>query len=655
MSGNTARWLLLLALLLCSSAGQAQEAKGDTVRVSPPESVFTNPAGRHVQTRDNSESAMARRLLTLQRRLRRDPDGVLAELERFREQHPNNPQLLFLLARTYRVTGDYESGERILRSLMLRFPEASGYRSELLHMLFLAGKESEAMAMLAPLLSGQVIDSVRYEQAAELLQQVGRYDLVLDIFRSGLEALPQDRQRDRQRLLRSYLDQLSLAGRSRELLITLATELENFTNETMIARVLLQGERLLEEVENPGELIAIADSLTIDNSSGLLSGALRHLYLAVGDFDTYSTRVLQTRIDPRRRPEWLYNEAVRCLEEKQGLPENRRAAAERVFLAILEHDRAPDTLKSRTRLQLVSMALDTDGEKRLRGENPGADDVTALRLDLKNLRSSAIGTALGEQALLVELHLLRDRLGRPAEADSLLRAWFMEPERMHDPHTVRGLELELGENLMALSRFDAAGDHFGYLLESVELDVVALWSKFRLAQLQILAGESIAAQDSLAGLAADHPGGVLANDALDLALLLAESAMWPETVQEFLLGALRLEFSSRPGAAAERLLAFATEFPTDIAAPALLYHAGELLEDALRGEEAVASWLLLADNHADDFRSPQGLELAARLSFRMGNSDRARALLERILNEHPDFPLRPAMRDLQELLEEDSL
>jgi len=88
--------------------------------------------------------------------------------------------------------------------------------------------------------------------------------------------------------------------------------------------------------------------------------------------------------------------------------------------------------------------------------------------------------------------------------------------------------------------------------------------------------------------------------------------------------------------------------------PALLYRAGILQERALKGEAAIESWLLLADTHPGDFRAPQGLEKAARLALRMGERDRARDLMKRLVTDYPESPLRPGLRDLQDALAEDA-
>ena len=437
------------------------------------------------------------------------------------------------------------------------------------------------------------------------------------------------------------------------LLRVLARELPRIDDIGQRARLLSHGERLLAELENPRELIPLADSLAASGEAGALAGGLRHLYLAVGDYESFADQVLLGETERRQRAAWLFDQAARCLEAKHGEALRRRAAAERILAAVLDEASLSRDMEGRARYQLALLALAADGDRRLQGDVPDGRDVADLRRQLTELRDAVPGTVWAEQALLNELHFLRERLRHPADADSLLRAWLMEPDRLHDVHSAWGLELELGENLMALNDLAGAREHYEYLLERVSSSQVGDWARYRLAQLSILDGQSVAAQDSLAGLAKDEPGGVLANDALDLALLLAESAMWPETVQSFLLGALRLEFTARPGEAAERLLAFAGEFPDDDASPALLYHAGNLLNAAWRGPEALDAWLLLADHHAQDFRAPQGLEAAARLSYRLGEHERARKLLERILNEHPDFPLRPGLRDLQDLLAED--
>ena len=47
-----------------------------------------------------------------------------------------DPQLRFLLAKAYRLTGDFAAAEGLLRGLLEEFPESLGFHQELLHTLF---------------------------------------------------------------------------------------------------------------------------------------------------------------------------------------------------------------------------------------------------------------------------------------------------------------------------------------------------------------------------------------------------------------------------------------------------------------------------------------------------------------------------------------
>jgi len=625
-------------------------APPDSARVSLParrDSASVRPG----LTAPKSELSLTRRLYRLENILTRDPERALRELETLRASHPRHYQLRLLLGRAYRMLGRLEESELVLRELEEEYPEASGFRSELVRTLLRQGRDDEALALLDRSMAAGSPRAGPYEDAAALLRSENRYGLVEGIYHRGLAALPPSDERGRLRLLRRLLDHLSLEDRPADLLRVLANEAGRLNSLQLRERLLERGRALLAEAVEPRGLLALADSLTVTESGAILAPVLRELYLVALDYDAFAERVLEAPKHAKRRPVWLYEEGVRCLETRGGDPSARRRAAETLFDAMLSLE-PPADLAGRGRLQLARIRLEEDAELRLRGETPSPRETKELRALLAHLRREQPATLWAGEALVAELRLLRERLGRPAEADSLLRAWLMDPERGRDEQTQWALELQMGENLMALDRFTAARGHYTFLQKTTRSAPLQAWTRYRLAQLLILDDES-AAQDSLAALAKEAPGSPLANDALDLALLLAESQTWPGAVRELIDGALRLEFSGRPAEAAERLLAFTRDFADDPAAPSLLYRAGLLLERGLRGREAVATWLELSDRHASDFRAPQGLELAARLALRMREPTLARELLSRLLEEHPDSPLRPGLRDLQEELKED--
>ena len=62
----------------------------------------------------------------------------------------------------------------------------------------------------------------------------------------------------------------------------------------------------------------------------------------------------------------------------------------------------------------------------------------------------------------------------------------------------------------------------------------------------------------------------------------------------------------------------------------------------------------MAEGFPDHNRADASLDRAARLALRMGEDDRARALLERMLENYPQSPLLPGLRALREQLEVDA-
>ncbi len=597
---------------------------------------------------------LTRQLLGIQRLMRRDPEEAVSRMETLYLEHSRSHQLRLQLARACRLTGRLERSEELLRSLLDEYPESSGYRNELILTLFRAGKDAAADQLLAEITADRPARASAFEEAASLLMNANRMRRVESVYREGLGALPPKDERGRLRLLLRLFEVLSMEGASDRILLLLAETRPGFDDPSLRGRLMGYGERFLSESEDSEELIPMADSLAAAPDGRAMAEILREIYLAVGDHEGFATQVLRAPVPSELRPTWFHDEGMRCLDDRRGDPGPRRAAAARLFEAGLERIDEVHPLRARLRLQLARLRLEADAEARLRGELPGEENVAALRGLLQNVREDNPGSEWSTYALIEELRFLRERLRAVEEAEALLRAWFLEPERARGLVVEGALELELGETLMASGRFEEARGHFLAIHSAQRSGNATSWAAFRLAQLLVLDGDKAAAQDSLAGIAEARPGGALANDALDLALLLAESAAWPSTVQAFLDGSFTLEYAGDREGAAVRLHAFAIEFPDDPASPALLYRAGQLFLQALRGEPALAAWLLLADHHPDSFRAPQALEQAARLALRIGDPARARLLLERILLEHPAFPLRPGLRDLQEQLEEDA-
>ena len=597
-------------------------------------------------------ASLSERMMEAQHLMESHPEQALALLEGLGEREAQHPNVRFLKAQICRQLGRGEEAETFLRALMEEFPESGGYREELARVLFMSGRDAQAMQILEQGFASERPRADDFEGAAALLQSVSRFDLIEGVYRRGLAALPASDERGRQRLIVRLLDHLLLEDRAADMLRTLAGELQHSKDPKIKQGLFEHGEQLVSELPEPRALLVLADSLSASEAGPALAGALRGLYLAAGEYEAFARRVLEVRQPPGDRPLWLYNQGLRCLTEgPPGQAEARRRAAEAIFAKLLEA-KPDEELAIRARWQLIRIRKDREADRRLCGEIPSEAEIEKTLGLMSELWLKHPSSLWASEAFVVQLRYLRETLGRAEEADRLLRLWLANPDRGDDTESLWALELELGENLLALNRFDEARGHYASLVKTSRESGLTGWSRYRLAQLLILDKQLPAAQDSLAALAKEMPGSPLANDALDLALLMAESQQWPSTVREFLEGALVQELAARPVEAAERLLVFAREFPDDEAAPALLYRAGILLERGLSGKRAIESWLLLADLHAGDFRAPQGLEKAARLALRMGDRVQARELLDRLIREHPESPLRPSLKDLQESLME---
>ncbi|MBN2169845.1 MAG: tetratricopeptide repeat protein [Candidatus Krumholzibacteriota bacterium] len=640
------RRLALCALLALGLAAPAAAQDAPARREIPPDSARTRVEARVVPL---SGTALARSLARLQLRLRDDPEQAREDLERLSEQHPEHHRVRLLLAQACRLTGDLDRSEALLRELLADYPEARGYQEELALTLFRGGRDDEALAILESFLDPAAPRAAEYEAVAELLREARRFERLAGLYERALGEVPPSDAPGRDRLLRRLLELHLTEDRPGDLLRLLAAELPKVEKPSQRRSLVRYAERLLAEAEGPRRLLPLADSLAATPAGPELAPALRGIYLAAGELEAFAARSVEAWREGGMGEDWLLSQIQRCLEVAPHRHGVGRRAARRILDAVLAEGQPAEAVEAQARYLRVAIGLEEDADARLAGEAADAGALADLRGEMALMRERLPSSPWTAEALVAELRLLRERLGRPAAADSLLRDWLLRPDRIRRQAVTWALDLEMGENLLALGQNDEARAHFAVLERTVAEPTVRGWARYRRAQLDALDGELAAAQDSLAALAKEDPAGILANDALDLALLLAESQMWPPSVRELIRRALAESVASRHAAAAGVLLAFAREFPDDAPAPALLYHAGLELERAYDGAAAEA-WLALADGHPEDFRAPQALEKAARLALRTGDAAKARRLVARIYEEHPGSPLLPGLRDLEEAL-----
>ena len=607
-----------------------------------------------------SSSNLAQRLQSAQSLMRARPDLALDLLQQLNREYPGQDHLLFEMSRAQVLLEQYDEAELLLRDLLSRSPLSLGIGTELAKLLLRTGREAEGRRMAEEMYLAGSYRSSSFAALADLYRSVDRYDLAESAYKLGLERLSPRDERGRARLFEGLLQEYSIGGRPEAILTAFADWPHDYKEHPPTRNLVRSAERLLREHEDLPQLSSLADSLGTAPSGERLAPLLREIHFAGGDWESYLREVQRAYPgeDSAQRA-WLKNEARRCEEQPR--------VARRIWEILLaEGGASPEGRQAQ--LALLLLDLEADAVTRLRGEPGDAN----LAEELADLCDRNWGDDQNLQICLARQDFLRRRLGEAAAAEEAIREALLKPFAWFPRHETWRLEIELGLDLLALEREDEARGLFEALAAATGTDGAVdpsamvelsrlrqrgeahLAARYHLARTDILTGGLQAAQDSLAELAKEYPSAREANDALEDALLLAESAQWPQSLAKLMRGSLELEIRQRPLEAAERLALFVDEFPEDESLPTLLFRMGTLYEEAYRSGEAIEVWTRLERDFPEHHRAASALERAARLSLRMGDAARARQFIEGLMDRHPESTQLPGLRELREQVSEEA-
>jgi len=603
---------------------------------------------------------LAQRIRSAQSLMRTRPDLALDLFKQLNDDYPGQDHLLFELARAHIRMEQFPQAELILRDLLVRSPHSGGMGAELARLLLRTDREEEGRRLAESIYLSGAMRAESFMALADLYRNSDRYDLAESAYKLGLERLSKRDERGRARLMEGLVEEYSISGRLDAILLAFADWNENYATHAPTRSLVRATERLLRDHEDLGDQRHLADSLSTSNASNRLAPLLREVYFADADWSSYLREVSKIYSgDTLARRAWLKSEARRCKDHPQ--------VAREIWETLLA-EQAGSPEGRQARLALLELDLHDDSRARLLG---GSGDMN-LAEELEELSRVDWGIQENLQIFLQRQEYLRTRLADAKAAEVAAREALLKPFNWFPREEIWRLEVELGLNLLTQDQDDEARALFASLNEGSrprEGEVLQgpsdfgrrllrleayLSTGFQLARMDILAGELSAAQDSLASLAKEYPSSRHANDALEDALLLAESAGWPESLGKLLRGSMELEIRQQPSAAADRLALFTEEFPEDESLPTLLYRMGILYERAFRSSEALDAWLRLEANFPEHHRAAAALERAAWLALRMGDLPQARGLVDDLLDRHPGCTLIPGLRELREQVSEDA-
>lgn len=606
---------------------------------------------REVEERVHSAMLELRRLERVN-----DRAGAIRLGEELLREFPDHPRVEEALLHLYRL----ERRDQQLISLLARRVERDATNPEILRearelgtYLLAHKRQSEALAMMQHVIAANPMDEARYRMAAVLLRSHRHVDLAIEIYRQGRRATGRDT------LFAAELAQLEeargnySAAIGEYLLLVMDPDRRPRARRKII--------RLLERADDPAEVLARVDELRrkhprsaavqdIAATAYLQSGRLEDAYNAVRAADRYADD----------QGEHLLEFGRLALQTAGG----QSVDLDRAQLGVRVLERVP---KRHPKSNLIPEAARLLAEGLVAVARQVDDDKT--RTELLESAVESLDTTAGEpryaglrrDALALKAMILFEDLERPEDALETFRE-LVEHQKAHDEsdHMVR---VQMGLCLAALDRFDEARGVFEDVADSgsdppPELqmappqpnprrphrpqqatpeEVGRSRARYHLAELDLVEGEYDRAIDGFAALAEESPEDRLANDCLDLALILNEASLDPTPDARSRFGAYRRALLRRDpeGARAEleRLVAEGTE--STLHALALFELARSFDADG-KFDLALQQYEKLVELHAEHRLAPRALEAVGDVHLeKLGQPEQAVASYERVLLDYP--------------------
>ncbi len=237
-----------------------------------------------------------------------------------------------------------------------------------------------------------------------------------------------------------------------------------------------------------------------------------------------------------------------------------------------------------------------------------------------------------------------DELHRPDDAIALLRRIQVDPNASKvQLHAAR---MELGRAWMAAGDTTRARSLFEKMGQDMDFVEGQGRAHYHLGQLDLMGGHFQRAKERLSAVAFESPSADYTNDALQLALVLAEELMGKND-QEGLRHfgrALYFRITAADDSLRAELEAMSRSESTVLRSRALL----ELARDDLgKGNEkaAIASIDRLLSEDPESRQVPIALELKGDLLLRTGRPGQARRIWEGLLEDHEDYVFAERVRD----------
>lgn len=567
--------------------------------------------------------------------------GAIERGEALLREFPEQRRVEDALLNLYRIERRDEPLLKLLRHRTERDRDDLEGTRELVSLLLVRNRVSEGVDILQRFIAANPKDENRYRLAASLLKSRGLTDAAIQMYRDGREQIGGET------LFATELAQLEEArgdlgaAIGEYLLLSLDPERR--------PRAWREVSRLLERADRPEEVISRVEELRKKRARSsavqdlaamvfLTAGRYLDALAAIREADRYAEDQGEHLLDFGRA-------ALGIGRASADAPEAADVAVQALELLLQRHPNS-NLIPEATKLEaegLVSVArtlIPGENRTRLLRRAVQAIETTEGRLGAPHLENEAQalkglilfeelrqpeqaldvfrrladrqkGEGQSDEIVRVQLALCHAALGQLEEARSVLEEVIGDEKQ---PPAVPGQRRKFEPREIGISR-----------------------ARFHLAELDLIAGNFDVSRDGFAALAEEAPEDRLANDCLDLALVLNEAqADVPAALRRF--GEYRRAriLRDRDGMRRE-LESLVRENPGAALVPVSLYELGQVFEEEHRFEEALARYQEVLSAHAKHRLAPRALESIGDLQAGpMQRPDLAVASYEKLLLEYAD-------------------
>jgi tetratricopeptide (TPR) repeat protein len=572
--------------------------------------------------------------------------AAIAKGVELQKQFPGNRRVEDALMNLYRIERRDEDLLKLLRARFQRNPDDSDAARDLASMLLARKAMGEASDVLKRFIAANPLDENRYRVAGALLAGRDQSALAIQLYRQGREATGNET------LFAVELAQLEAERGDYAAAITeyllLASDPERR------ARVWREVSTLLQRADDRSAVLdRVEDMRKRHPKSAPIQDLVAMVQLQMGRYPQALSAIREADRYAGDQGEHLLDFGRMAIESTgpDSLSVDRaRAGVDALELLPQKHPDSnliPEAVKLASEgLVNLSRRLPDSPERRALLQQA----VRILDANEAKLRSSQfIGQALALKGMI----LLED-LGQPEAALKVFEQAAAQQRDLGEPDQV--LKVQMALCRAALGQLDAARTELEAVVRS---DTTADkqspfpgsrpqrrprqpeqvgWARARyyLAEFDLMGGKIEEAKSGFAALAEEAPEDRLANDCLDLALVLNEASSEDQAALKR-FGDYRRALLLRDRKAERTTLeSIVRDSPQSSLAPVALFDLGEILAEDGESEAALARWQELQDKHPTHRLAPRALESSADLHVALHHPDQAVPSYEKLLMTYPD-------------------